>query len=79
MALPDQEINTVLDLFNQKCLENPEFARLAEENPISAFDSLAKAHEAALAAQQEAGFPLPVAGRKLTMEELGQVCCRQEP
>lgn len=76
MALPDQEINTVLDLFNQRCLEDPEFAKLAEENPISAFDSLAKAHEAALAAQEEAaGFPVTVAGRKLTMEELSQVRC----
>ena len=76
MALPDQEINTVLDLFNQKCLEDPEFAKLAEENPISAFDSLAKAHEAALAAQEEAGFPIPVAGRKLSPEELAQVRCQ---
>ena len=75
MALPDQEINTVLDLFNQKCLEDPEFARLAEENPISAFDVLAKAHEAALAAQEEAGFPVSVAGRKLSPEELSQVRC----
>ena len=76
MALPDREINTVLDLFNQRCLEDPEFAKLAEENPISAFDQLAKAHEAALAAQEEAGFPLPVAGRKLTAEELAQVRCQ---
>ena len=75
MALPDQEINTVLDQFNQKCLEDPDFARLAEENPISAFDQLAKAHEAALAAQEEAGFPLQVAGRRLSMEELGQARC----
>ena len=75
MALPDQEINTVLDLFNQKCLEDPEFARLAEENPISAFDALAKAHEADLAAREEAGFPVAVAGRKLTPEELSQVRC----
>lgn len=75
MALPDQEINTVLDLFNQKCLEDPEFAKLAEENPISAFDTLAKAHEAALAAQEEAGFQVSVAGRKLSLEELDQVRC----
>lgn len=75
MALPDQEINTVLDLFNQKCLEDPEFAKLAEENPISAFDTLAKAHEAALAAQEEAGFPVSVAGRKLSPKELDQVRC----
>lgn len=75
MALPDQEINTVLDQFNQKCLEDPDFARLAEENPISAFDQLAKAHEAALAAQEEAGFPLQVAGRRLSMEELSQARC----
>ena len=75
MALPDKEINTVLDLFNQRCLEDPEFAKLAEENPISAFDQLAKAHEAALAAQEEAGFPLQVAGRRLSSEELGQVRC----
>lgn len=75
MALPDQEINTVLDLFNQKCLEDPEFAKLAEENPISAFDTLAKAHEAALAAQEEAGFPVSVAGRKLSLKELDQVRC----
>ena len=75
MALPDREINTVLDLFNQRCLEDPEFAKLAEENPISAFDMLAKAHEAALAAQESAGFPIPVAGRKLSSEELGQVRC----
>ena len=75
MALPDQEINTVLDLFNQKCLEDPEFAKLAEENPISAFDTLAKAHAAALAAQEEAGFPVSVAGRNLSREELAQVRC----
>ena len=75
MALPDREINTVLDLFNQRCLEDPEFAKLAEENPISAFDQLARAHEAALAAQEVAGFPIPVAGRKLSPEELGQVRC----
>ena len=75
MALPDQEINTVLDQFNQKCLEDPDFARRAEENPISAFDQLAKAHEAALAAQEEAGFPLQVAGRRLSMEELSQARC----
>lgn len=75
MALPDREINTVLDLFNQKCLEDPEFAKMAEENPISAFDQLAKAHEAALAAQEEAGFPLQVAGRRLSMEELSQARC----
>ena len=76
MALPDQEINTVLDLFNQKCMEDPEFAKLAEENPISAFDALAKAHEADLAAQDEAGFPIPVEGRKLTEEQLSQVLCQ---
>ena len=75
MALPDREINTVLDLFNQKCLEDPEFAKMAEENPVSAFDQLAKAHEAALAAQEEAGFPLQVAGRRLSMEELSQARC----
>ena len=75
MALPDREINTVLDLFNQKCLEDPEFAKMAEENPITAFDQLAKAHEAALAAQEEAGFPLQVAGRRLSMEELSQARC----
>ena len=75
MALPDREINTVLDLFNQRCLEDPEFAKLAEENPISAFDQLARAHEAALAAQEAAGFPIHVAGRKLSPEELGQVRC----
>ncbi|MGO5115163.1 hypothetical protein ACTQ33_09050 [Candidatus Avoscillospira sp. LCP25S3_F1] len=73
MALPDREINTVLDQFNQKCLEDPEFAKLAEENPISAFDQLAKAHEATLAAQEDAGFPLPVAGKTLSLEELAQV------
>lgn len=73
MALPDREINTVLDQFNQKCLEDPEFAKLAEENPISAFDQLAKAHEAALAAEEDAGFPLPVAGVKLSLDELAQV------
>ena len=50
MALPDQELNTVLDRFNQKCLEDPDFARLAQEDPISAFDALAKAHEAQLTA-----------------------------
>ena len=76
MALPDWEINTVLDQFNQRCLEDPEFARLAEENPIAAFDSLAKAHEAALAAQEEQGFPIPVEGRKLSPEELSQVVCQ---
>ena len=76
MALPDQEINTVLELFNQKCLEDPEFAKLAEDNPISAFDSLAKAHEAVLAAQEEQGFPIRVDGKKLTMEELSQVRCQ---
>ncbi|HIU44465.1 MAG TPA: hypothetical protein IAB67_09235 [Candidatus Ventrousia excrementavium] len=76
MALPDSEINTVLDLFNQKCLEDPEFARLAEENPIAAFDTVARAHEASLAAAQEGtGFPLPVPGRKLTHDELTQVFC----
>ena len=75
MALPDGEINAVLDLFNQRCMEDPEFARLAEENPISAFDQLAKAHEAALAAREEAGFPFPVAGRKLSDGELAQVRC----
>lgn len=73
MALPDGEINTVLDQFNQKCLEDPEFAKLAEENPISAFDMLAKAHEAALASQEEAGFPVHVEGRKLSLEELAEV------
>ena len=31
MALPDSEINAVFDQFNQRCLEDPEFARLAEE------------------------------------------------
>ncbi len=75
MALPDGEINTVLDLFNQKCMEDPDFAKLAEENPISAFDQLARAHEAALAAQEAAGFPVPVEGRKLSSEELSQVRC----
>ena len=75
MALPDKEINTVLDLFNQRCLEDPEFAKLAEENPISAFDQLARAHEAALAAEEASGFPVPVEGRKLSAEELGRVRC----
>lgn len=74
MALPDHEISTVLDQFNQRCLEDPEFARLAQEDPISAFDSMARSHEAHLAAQA-AGFPLPLPGRKLTMEELAQVRC----
>ena len=77
MALPDSEINTVLDLFNQKCLEDPEFARLAEENPIAAFDTVARAHEAALASAQDGtGFPFPIRGRKLTREELAQVLCK---
>ncbi len=74
MALPDSEINTVLDLFNQKCLEDPDFARLAEENPIAAFDTVARAHEAALAAEQEGrGFPLPVPGRRLSTDQLARV------
>lgn len=72
MALSDNEINTVLDQFNQRCLEDPEFARLAQEDPISAFDSMARSHEAHLAAQGE-GFPLPLPGQKLTMEQLAQV------
>lgn len=72
MALSDNEINTVLDQFNQRCLEDPEFARLAQEDPISAFDSMARSHEARLAAQGE-GFPLPLPGQKLTMEQLSQV------
>lgn len=76
MALPDHEINTVLDLFNQRRLEDPEFARLADKNPISAFDMLAKAHESDLAAAQAEAFPLPVAGRLLTAEELSTVRCR---
>lgn len=76
MALPDHEINTVLELFNQRRLEDPDFARLADENPISAFDMLAKAHESALAAAQEEAFPLPVAGRLLTLEELSAVRCQ---
>ena len=76
MALPDHEINTVLDQFNQRRLEDPEFARLADENPISAFDMLAKAHESNLAAAQEEAFPLPVAGRLLKAEELSAVRCQ---
>lgn len=76
MALPDREINTVLDQFNQKCLEDPEFAKLAEENPISAFDMLAKAHEAALASQEEQGFPVHVAGKRLSPEDLAQARCQ---
>ncbi|MBM6917511.1 hypothetical protein [Intestinimonas butyriciproducens] len=76
MALPDQELNTVLDRFNQKCLEDPDFARLAQEDPISAFDTLAKAHEAHLTALDEAAFPLAVPGQKLSMEELAQVLCQ---
>lgn len=74
MALPDHEISTVLDQFNQRCLEDPEFARLAQEDPISAFDSMARSHEAHLAAQAE-GFPLPLPGRRLAMEELAQIRC----
>ena len=74
MALPNSEINTVLDQFNQRCLEDPEFARLAQEDPISAFDSMARSHEAHLAAQAE-GFPLPLPGKKLTLEQLAQVRC----
>lgn len=74
MALPDYEINTVLDQFNQRCLGDPEFARLAQEDPISAFDSMARSHEAHLAAQGQ-GSPLPLPGRKLTMEQLAQVRC----
>lgn len=73
MSLPDREINTVLDLFNQRRLEDPEFAKLADENPISAFDMLAKAHESDLAAAREEAFPLPVAGQLLTPEELSAV------
>lgn len=74
MALPDSEINTVLDQFNQRCLEDPEFARLAQEDPISAFDSMARSHEAHLASLAD-GFPLPLPGRKLTLEQLAQVRC----
>lgn len=74
MALSNSEINTVLDQFNQRCLEDPEFAKLAQEDPISAFDSMARSHEAHLAAQAE-GFPLPLPGRKLTLEQLAQVRC----
>ena len=76
MALPDHEINTVLDQFNQRRLEDPEFAKLAGENPVSAFDMLAKAHESNLAAAQAEAFPLPVAGRLLTPEELSAVRCQ---
>ena len=74
MALSSSEINTVLDLFNQRCLEDPEFAKLAQEDPVSAFDSMARSHEAHLAAQAQ-GFPLPLPGRKLTLEQLAQVRC----
>jgi len=74
MALPDSEINTVLDQFNQRRLEDPEFARLAQEDPISAFDSMARSREAHLAAKGE-GFPLPLPGRKLTLEQLALARC----
>ncbi len=74
MALPDSEINTVLDQFDQRCLEDPEFARLAQEDPISAFDSMARSREAHLAARAE-GSPLPLPGQKLTLEQLDLVRC----
>ena len=74
MALPNSEINTVLDHFDQRCLEDPEFAKLAQEDPLSAFDSMARLHEACLSAQAE-GFPLPLPGRKLRLEQLAQVRC----
>ena len=70
MALPDSEINTVLDLFNQKCIEDPDFSKLAQENPMSAFDLLAREHETRLDAEHSARFPFPVPGQVLTMEEL---------
>lgn len=76
MALPDSEINAVFDQFNQRCLEDPEFARLAEQDPVSAFDSMARSHQVRLAAQGE-GFPVPLPGRRLTMEQLARV--RPEP
>ena len=72
MALSDREINAVFDRFNQRCLEDPEFARLAERDPVSAFDSMARSHQVHLAAQGE-GFPVPLPGRRLTMEQLAQV------
>ena len=75
VALSDKEIGTVLELFNRRRLEDPAFARLADENPVSAFDQLAKAHELELAAAQES-FPLPVQGRALTLEALAGVTCR---
>ncbi len=70
MALNDGDINTVLDLFSQRCLDDSEFAKMAEENPIAAFDMVAQAHQAAAAEQEGKGFPLAVPGRKLTPEEL---------
>lgn len=69
MALPDKELNTVFDQFNQRCLEDPEFARLAEQDPVSAFDAMARSHQVHLAAQGE-GFPVPLPGRRLTLDQL---------
>ena len=74
MALPDKEINTVLELFHQRQQEDPEFAKLAEENPISAFDQLAKARESELATEQGEGFP--GMGQPLSLEELKDVRIR---
>ncbi len=76
MALPDKEINTVLDQYNQRIMEDPEFAKLAEENPISAFDQLARARESELAAEQRGSFPVEVPGQLLTLEELRKVRTR---
>lgn len=76
MALPDSEINRVFDQFSQRCLEDPEFARLAERDPVSAFDAMARSHQVHLAARGE-GFPVPLPGRRLTMDQLAQV--RLEP
>lgn len=69
MALPDNELNTVFDQFSQRCLEDPEFARLAEQDPVSAFDAMARSHQVHLAAQGE-GFPVPLPGRRLTLDQL---------
>lgn len=76
MALPESEINAVLNQFNQRCLEDPEFASLAQEDPVTAFDAMARSHQVHLTARKE-GFPTPLPGRRLTTEQLAQARCER--
>lgn len=75
MALPDQELNTVLDRFNQKCLEDPDLPAWPKKIPSRPLTLWPRPMSSAYSPGR-GRLPFGGTGQKLSMEELSQILCQ---